>query len=104
MVPLLAGGVANGGPLPASSIRGFKALDVDTVKEYLLKRADLCKLVGPSGSQASWTVRTRPPPQNAQRYFVSIKKSRSSALDTTVSFCISSACASHYCPPRHFRR
>ena len=43
--------------MPPSSIRGFKALDVDTVKEYLAEREDMCRLVGPSGSQDCWTVR-----------------------------------------------
>ena len=39
-----------------SSVKGFRALDVNTVIDYLAERRDLATRVGPSGSHASWQV------------------------------------------------
>lgn len=40
-----------------SDIPGFYALDVDTVKDYLAERPNLCKLLGSPDSKAEWKVR-----------------------------------------------
>ena len=40
-----------------SSVKGFRALDVNTVVDYLAERRDLATRVGPSGSHSSWQVR-----------------------------------------------
>ena len=40
----------------ASSIKGFRALDVNTVVDYLAERKELATRVGPSGSHSSWQV------------------------------------------------
>lgn len=48
-------GVPNG--VSTSTIRGFRALDMDSVKEYLAEHEDLAKRLGPRGSQSSWQVR-----------------------------------------------
>ncbi|CAK0750881.1 hypothetical protein CVIRNUC_002025 [Coccomyxa viridis] len=49
-------GAENGHSMP-SSVKGFRALDVNTVVDYLAERRDLATRVGPSGSHASWQVR-----------------------------------------------
>ncbi len=45
---------ANGTAKPHSSIPGFKALDVDTVRDYIAERQALSERVGPSDSRADW--------------------------------------------------
>jgi hypothetical protein len=44
---------------PKSTVKGFRALDVDSVREYLAEREDLAARVGPNGSQSSWQVSWR---------------------------------------------
>lgn len=51
---VLQAGVQNG--VPTSSVRGFRALDVDSVREYLAEREDLATRLGPRGSESSWQV------------------------------------------------
>jgi hypothetical protein len=41
---------------PVSTISGFRALDAETVKDYLAEREELGSRVGPSDSKASWKV------------------------------------------------
>ena len=55
MVHQCHAGAQNGAP--TSNIRGFRALNVDSVKEYLAEHEDLAARLGPSGSQSSWEVR-----------------------------------------------
>ncbi|CAL8462461.1 g1994 [Coccomyxa elongata] len=43
--------------VPTSKIPGFRALDTETVKDYLAERPDLGGHVGPSDSKDAWTVR-----------------------------------------------
>lgn len=43
--------------VPTSKIPGFRALNLETVKDYVAERPDLGERVGPSGSKDSWTVR-----------------------------------------------
>lgn len=53
-------GRENGGSAAREShgsvIPGFYALDLDTVKEYLAKRPELCKHLGPKETRAEWKV------------------------------------------------
>ncbi len=42
--------------MPTSKIPGFRALNLETVKDYVAERPDLGERVGPSGSKDSWTV------------------------------------------------
>ena len=46
----------NGNHTHASSIPGFYALDLETVKDYLADRPDLGKRVGPQKSKSDWQV------------------------------------------------
>lgn len=39
-----------------SNIPGFYALDLETVKDYLAEKSDLCKLLGPPDSKSDWQV------------------------------------------------
>ena len=39
-----------------SSIQGFYALDLETVKDYLAERPELCKKLGTPQSQSQWMV------------------------------------------------
>ncbi len=59
MVCSCQAGTQNGAP--TSSIRGFRALDVDSVKEYLVEHEDLATRLGPSDSQSSWQVLAQTP-------------------------------------------
>ncbi|BDA46322.1 probable methylthioribose-1-phosphate isomerase at N-terminal half [Coccomyxa sp. Obi] len=43
--------------LPTSNIPGFRALNTETVKDYLAERPDLSDRVGPSHSKDAWSVR-----------------------------------------------
>lgn len=36
---------------------GFYALDLESVKEYVASRPELCKHVGPEASRSTWAVR-----------------------------------------------
>ena len=42
--------------VPTSKIPGFRALNLETVKDYVAERPDLGERVGPSGSKDAWTV------------------------------------------------
>ena len=37
-----------------STIPGFYALDLETVKDYLADKPELCKLLGPANSKPQW--------------------------------------------------
>jgi len=51
---LLLAGAQNG--VLTSTVKGFRALDVNSVKEYLAEREDLAARIGPSKSESSWQV------------------------------------------------
>ena len=43
-----------GGDRAGSTIPGFYALDLETVKDYLASKPELCKLLGPAKLKTQW--------------------------------------------------